>query len=488
LVTAAEVAISAPVVTTHGGIFPTVYSGKRPAVLDDSYVPNLDDDARFIATDIAHSCMPFCMLYVKRCASIFSVVTVDDVDQLAATALQSCFDSLGNVADRHLRYETVVPFYWVEPTGLVVNVPDTPAQKAGYGVISCPGQHGQMPMFENPLVIKDQGHTYAFSYKHRSARTSGWLIHCGYHREDGLACIKPAQYTANRFILNRTDALRLRGARAGFDQYLWTRGQSRIPHPGESIYVNHVNLVCHVLASNFDANTYETRATHAPMASSLKEKVTFICSTLRSIGDGPTNASTRHLNQVRKEGTIILENNRSAWNVGVMANEGTLVFGEYDGPVLASSCDRQHIDIDEQRGQWLPPPSVILETGPPIPPLYNPGPSHFRPPNTGAPTVIVDPPGSRPAGHALTSDPPGLQTAPTDQGKWQFPGKVAGTHGNTTLDSDGNSDATTNRNQAGSSGDTGIQTPPGLPLVPASAEANLVTGTGGSGIPVPPSE
>lgn len=439
LLSAAEVAISAPIVCSHGGYFPTVYSGDS-ALDDETEDWDKAANSRFLASAIARDSYKFSNMYCKRLAKTLSLATIDDADALAATALQSCFDSLIDVGDRHLEYRSVAPYFWVEPTGLIQNEPTTDAQMAGFGVLACPGLPGQMSAFEKPEIIKDWGGQYSFRYKHRSARTSGWLIHCGYHRQDGLAYIKPAQFTASRFVMNKSKSASLRATHAGFDKYMWGRGQSKIPHPAESVYVNSIDLVCVALASSFDEETMQTRIMHTPMVSELSEKVTFIASTLREIDDGLSNYESKAVRRVREEGIVILENCRADWRTGIMANEGMLVFGEYDGPVLVNMGDRAHVQPDVELSVKVDDGGPnINKSGPPIGPAFNGNPSSMKPrPGSSTPKVVVS---------SNTVNTTVSVSAKTDQSKEQ--------------------DTTENKD---------------LQAEPAAAEANPSTGTGDSSL------
>jgi len=240
--------------------------------------------------------------------------------------------------------------------------------------------------------------------------------------------------------------------RAGFDEYMWQRGQSRVPHPAESMYVNSVKMVCHALAGQFDTDTFYVANNHVPDAKDLTKDVTFYVSTLRELGSGRSNAVPRHMARARAEGIIVLENCRSNWQSGIMANEGTLLFGEYDGPVLVNLGDREHVQPDDQNEfKFASKPESENTVGPPLPREYTGNMSSLRPVQGKAPKVSNMTPSSEPVNTIMVD----------------------------TLASNAVEGAHTQNN-------TVITNDP--PVGPATAEANQPTGTGDLSLPKAPNQ
>jgi hypothetical protein len=293
-------------------------------------------------------------LYCARLGEVFGTVSADHQNQLASAALKSAFDSLVGVGDRHLELGVVAPFFWIEPTSLYKVAPDTPAQANGFGALGLVGSGVQHPLFEDAEVVQDWSSSYAIRYTQRSSRTNMWLSHCTTHVRDGLGFIKPAQFLSDCFALTRNDPSEGRNRRDGYDGYNWTRGQSGFCAPAEAMYTQG-KMVSYVRLSSFDETTFRTTLHHAPVSDEVTGSVTCVSSIPVRIRQSATNRKPRDVRCANTLAARALDNARSAWLSGFAANEGTLLFGEYDPNVLDDSEPRAMILPDITR---VPPPNV----------------------------------------------------------------------------------------------------------------------------------
>nr|UGZ04785.1 coat protein [Starmerella bacillaris totivirus 1] len=214
-------------------------------VLTDRAVNTLRDNARDVIDRnsydksnlriIAATCRPFVISYSNVLCDMFNV-TKDRVDNMSSTLAASISSMDG---DRHLAGETVAPYFWIEPTGILSRRYGTPAEDAGLGPITYYGSKTEQSLFERVEVRESRNGESEIVMAFTNARNCGLLNFLGSHRLDGLAHVRLTKFTADRFALTRLDnevtGARARNAHIG--EYTWGRGQTFIKAPAEMLYL-----------------------------------------------------------------------------------------------------------------------------------------------------------------------------------------------------------------------------------------------------------
>ncbi len=152
----------------------------------------------------------------------------------------ACARSIRFSDNRHLKFKTIAPWYWVEPTGTVYAEPtDTTACSEGYGPLYSPNHPGKISMFSSCEVVESSAYGTGVVVDWCSARKHGMIVHSLMHKEDGLANVKVSQAAPDHWALvggnDKPMEERLRDDDS-LDSYMWGRGHCTIPPPAELIY------------------------------------------------------------------------------------------------------------------------------------------------------------------------------------------------------------------------------------------------------------
>lgn len=179
--------------------------------------------------------------YVRAISAVFG--TAGD-PSLAAGALSASALSLGN-DPRHLRYISAAPFFWVEPTSLLPPELITTAAAANLcGSLCDRDSEVTRPAIPDAALFEGSDVMRSFvTATIPSARRLPLLHHLLGHQQDGVAFITFRQLDVERVVHPGGNSGRQKVAdrvtnSVGLDGYLWTRGQSPFPAPGELLLTN----------------------------------------------------------------------------------------------------------------------------------------------------------------------------------------------------------------------------------------------------------
>ncbi|AIW58882.1 coat protein [Eimeria tenella RNA virus 1] len=266
LTTAAAVAQAGTVVTTdtgttrpivvYGRMTPLMARGVRPA--DPAIVGDADRYARdqeqyrldctehvnLLRAPLHGAYTEMAEYYLPALANIFRMSRAAEETRPAHTWLSQAAPSvLENYDNRHLlKNDAVAPFFWIEPTTILPRKWCLgPAETGGWGSLGGPGEAYSERMFPN-LCEVDIPTATARSYEidFEGARKCAWLICLLGHKEDGLAQMHFKRLDPEALCLlggraARDGPGRAHSARYPVSDYLWVRGQSKLPHPAECL-------------------------------------------------------------------------------------------------------------------------------------------------------------------------------------------------------------------------------------------------------------
>ncbi|AKJ26313.1 putative coat protein [Magnaporthe oryzae virus 3] len=244
LKTAAAVGHCDPLVPGPGGLYPSVFTAREGELLPPGSQGEepTDADARAIGRQIAADLGRFAPLYMRALLTLFGLTTNSGVaESHFCTVGARALEQVGQNVDRHLRYKTVAPYFWVEPTSLLAhNAFGTLAESEGYGAKVTPGDEMSHPCFER-FKTMEVGRSATFAtvaFKMRTARTSA-LVSAFAAEPAPLADLRLFQFDESSVLLpgdQGPTAGTVAAKHAAADplsSYLWVRGQSCFPAPAE---------------------------------------------------------------------------------------------------------------------------------------------------------------------------------------------------------------------------------------------------------------
>jgi hypothetical protein len=356
LATAGLVSVCAPTCLKDGLVYPRVFSSS-------ALTP--DGKALEIARRISESSGEFSELYCKSLATLFGVT---GSDALSSRALQAAFASCCAESDRHLKYETVSPFYWIEPTSLFSQNFATPSNDAGFGCLTLTTEKKEISLFPEAKELSNYASATMITYEHRSARTVGYALHCSSNVLDGLAYVLPAQFAPDEVVLcgSVEGPNHLIDQRSPLSSYMWVRGQSPIPAPAEFIYTGgHVKA--YVLHAYMDPDTFLFSNNHTVMRGEMNNKVEITCAAPNAVKSGKLGVVPRDICRKRNCGAEALMNAVIRSGASAEADYGSFIFSksavkiarvsdplppilQVDSSALEQSQSRSH----ELKGNKLP--------------------------------------------------------------------------------------------------------------------------------------
>ncbi|QBA82442.1 CP [Botryosphaeria dothidea victorivirus 2] len=239
IASAALVAHCDPGTTYAGQWFPTVLQGTGPDVPETrpgTDITGTADMARRNKNLLANAIPRFAEFYGRGLGRLFAA---DGDTRLVANTLSASSRLLADDC-RHLRYPSVSPFFWVEPTGLLP--PDflgSPAEDNSCGSLAFRGSTRTRAAWDDIVRIGEQDTAFtAYAVSMRFARSSWFLSHWLNHPANGLGALQVRQLDPNGVIhpgpCPGLEEVRDRvEAALPLTSYLWTRGQSPLPAPGE---------------------------------------------------------------------------------------------------------------------------------------------------------------------------------------------------------------------------------------------------------------
>lgn len=250
LSTAAAVAHADPLsIMGPDKAYPSVYTS-------DYYGKNvsMQQHVESVKTKIMSNISPFVDLYT-RCLGLILGYKDDlgnyedgkpskDRDMCLHTLRRAFERTLENNDNRHLSYQVVAPFFWIEPTGILPrDAFSTPAEEHGWASLGCGAETTTLPYFTHSEEVSTSNDAIShWRVELQGARKSGLLLYLNGHPLDGLSTIVPLQMGTSAISLTGIPAnaslseYLLRGA--SMDKYLWVRGQSKLIHPAEFINID----------------------------------------------------------------------------------------------------------------------------------------------------------------------------------------------------------------------------------------------------------
>nr|UUV42204.1 MAG: putative capsid protein [Enontekio toti-like virus 4] len=211
----------------------------------------------------------FSPIYIRALGHIFGVKTDS---KRAVTHLMACFQSMMCYRGRHIRHQTLAPFFWVEPTS-ICTLPraDFLAVAQGYAQLAEPGEKNTMPLCEHGTVMGDRDGLVGVGMQWRSARTSGFLLHLTRSSRNGLANMILRQADPDGFALiggTNPDVMSRMRAGADLQSLLWVRGFAGLPAPAEAVYTSG-NIAILVQNTAVNDMTFEVTARHTFLGEEL---------------------------------------------------------------------------------------------------------------------------------------------------------------------------------------------------------------------------
>jgi len=332
LTTAAGVAFADPCVELRGSIFPFVSNGTTHADPEVDPGQHLAGTAAMVARHRAqiNSVMDkFGNNYANVLGKIFGC---HGGENHVARHLSACSISIPD-DNRHLKFASVAPFFWIEPTSLlpVAFCPER-ARIAGSCSLGDVGVDVSHPLFE---AITPYGgcdaYASAFAVQVRSARTTPMLYHWLGNSLNGLSSVRIRQMDPMGIIhpggsdTSGTVEDRLKRD-SSISSYLWVRGQSPFPAPGEFLNLN-ASLGIYVSHVTLDDDGIPTME-HVPTSSEfLSSKVTVNVSRPVGLKVGKSNAYDSTARRARTRATRELAS----------ANARYAVFGRADHAAMPIS-------------------------------------------------------------------------------------------------------------------------------------------------------
>lgn len=366
LATAGLVAVSDPLTLLDGKAFSTIFTSTTGTPHEDAGigVKGTTADSKELTGKIAMDCDVFSKNYVAALGRLFGTTgsgdsAVANGGVAASRHLMTCFRSIANSDNRHMKFKSVAPWFWIEPTGVVYEDKScTAAGSEGLAHLATPDVDGTMPLFRDVVIHSEQPGATAIYVDWRCARRHGAVVHAMLHEEDGLANIQVmhASTVSWAHIGGSDKPMRDRlvdGDR--LDKYLWGRGHSSIPAPSEAIYTGEsVGMV--VYHSVVRDDMYSNNQLHAPTAAEIKSgTVTINVSKLASLGIGKLANNPKVVLKQRSLAAEALERARQMI-AGVPSAMGMMAVVDGDGQKIVSPLPNTvNFDGDDNRE---PDPSV----------------------------------------------------------------------------------------------------------------------------------
>uniref|UniRef100_A0AAU8EH01 Coat protein n=1 Tax=Colletotrichum cliviicola victorivirus 1 TaxID=3230497 RepID=A0AAU8EH01_9VIRU len=311
LTTAAAVAHCDPCVVHNEAVFPTVFVGTESGGAFDDPGDDTTGTPAMAARNRAQlldSLPVFATDYIRALGTIFGAAGQTDA---AVTFFTGSANYL-NSNSRHLRYPSVAPYFWIEPTSLLPpKVFGTRAELNSFGSLAGRGATTSPPLFEGIELHSQVGEFKAnYIINARSARTVPFLYHWLNNPQNGLGAIRPIQLDPQGIVHpgpspGGDDVADRLTSGVDWAGYLWTRGQSPFPAPSEFINTNSYMGIS-VTHSSFDddGNVY---IEHLPTTSEMVSSTLKISSSaLIGITSGQSNAPPREVRRARTRAAVAL--------------------------------------------------------------------------------------------------------------------------------------------------------------------------------------
>jgi len=292
----ASIAVADPCVLMNGEHYPTVVTCRRVGVSPSQSglnVSGTNEDGASIAARLRVVAKQFYAPYIKVLTKNFGLYNLANSDEFvkrnlcANGALESGFMSDAVSNDRHLRYPSVAPFYFIEPTGIIkLKFEDLPAVIGGHAHLCLPDETVEIDLFPGYELVGSESDLTAFKFKYTNGRKCGAVLHLYGHNEDGLANVRPYVCDDGLFVhvggqsASITDR---KNAMHTMDKYLWARVENRYPAPSECLYLGTgIEVVARHMT--LDPVTWQADITHFPSRDELAGVITLQADRYVSLG------------------------------------------------------------------------------------------------------------------------------------------------------------------------------------------------------------
>jgi hypothetical protein len=227
LQSAAMSALSDPGMKINGIQYATVFSTAKTEA---------DNQAKDLASQISNDCSDFIRNYVENITRLFGT---NGGEHVVESMLQFSMSAPRVSKSRHLKYQVVSPYYWIEPTSLFRTKDASTMTANGLGVMCGTSCATEMKAFENPKLLDSIGNVSMFSFDNGGIRKNPGVWFFQDHALNGLSNMLPCRFLPEKTSLSGgdSDSASLLTAKSDVAAYMWNRGQSAIPHPAEFSYV-----------------------------------------------------------------------------------------------------------------------------------------------------------------------------------------------------------------------------------------------------------
>lgn len=303
LVTAAAVAHADPLCNVGDGIL-------YPTVVEAEPGTGRDVLGRRIGQGIIQGFRHFSKWYLHCLNRLLGLATMDDQDRGIGALCGAGEEVCGAGSSRHLNHQVVAPYFWIEPTTLLrAHHFGTSAEAEGWASYGAGREEKIMPFLPN--AVREGAYVDDFSEWNclvKGARQFGAILFLSNRTDDGLANIIPWQADTSLLTLTGLDGI---SAAEALDQgkslheYLWTRGQSWLPHPAEMLNLGRsmVLRVVHYIRQG----RFASFAENIPLAGEIgSEVVKLNFEKLCQIEDGELNREPPQIDRIRNAATRAL--------------------------------------------------------------------------------------------------------------------------------------------------------------------------------------
>lgn len=311
LTTAALVAHCDPMVWHDGNLFPTVYCLPSEHHADGTGL-NKDDTRRIIAGEIAADFDRFARTYSRGLSQLLGL-SCSSCGEVGSFMLVQMATSFGRKGSRHTEFASVAPYFWIEPTGLIPRgFLGTSAEEGGSGALATWGETREEKLFPGAVLVGAPSTSISEWYlPYHSARTLPFITYALNHKRDGLVNVLLRGFTCDNMLMGRLDPAELRQMRANEDcvslgSILWTRGQAKIPHPGEALYMDG-RVSCTVVHESLDTNVRAVPLSHIPTCDELADAtIIYTCTRLTALPNAKICREPSSVKRARSLGTQAL--------------------------------------------------------------------------------------------------------------------------------------------------------------------------------------
>lgn len=280
-----------------------------PTVLDSCGAAPGDSRISQLAGSLEQSFGRFLRHYIKALTTLVGGEALDQfgrADSILGTAASELFVT---GCSRHLDYDVVAPYFWIEPTGLLEsNMFGTPAEVEGWASYGAGREVKRLGFFERMARVgthSDFKSEWVTQFK--GARRCGAVLFLQGMPQDGLAFLTPIQFDSGSVCLTAAVGGEAHALRTGqpINHYLWARGQSSFPHPAEMLNIANTMMwrICHYSA---DASGV-VYSKNVPLSDELDRiELVMTFNRLEQVGDEAPNRATATLRRERKIATAAL--------------------------------------------------------------------------------------------------------------------------------------------------------------------------------------